>query len=376
MYDFDKPFINQPEWGSFKWDLRKEYEIPMFVAVMDFDTPQPILDALRRRLEFPSFGYDNSAEALTVLIAHYKKTYGVDIKREWLLNIPSVMPGVNCAVRVAGGAIMYCTPMYSHIRKTPLEAELPCVEVPMKKVDGRYCFDYEAMERAYTPEVKSFILCNPHNPVGRVFSKEELAELVRWCKAHEMLMISDEIHCELILEGEHTPLFACCEEAIHNTVTLSSPNKSCNIPAIPMGYAIIPDAELREKFVRASNHAFIKGLALNAVAFTAAYDGSCDQWKKEALDYLRANRDYMEQRISVIPGLSVLHNEGTYLAWVDCSALGLEVPSDFFREKTGVILNNGEDFGDVQCVRLNFGCPRAQLQEALDRMEKAVMELK
>ncbi len=375
MYDFDKPFVNDKRWGSHKWNGCKEGEIPMFVAVMDFDMAPPIMDALYERMKFPSFGYDDSAEAVAVLVEHYENKYGLHIERDWLMHFISVLPGANAALRAVGGGMMYCTPMYSCIRKLPAETGLPCVEVPMKLCDGRYCFDFEAMERAYSPEITSFILCNPHNPLGRVFTKEELRELVGWCKSHELTIISDEIHCELVLEGEHTPLFACCGEAMENTVTLSSPNKMCNMPGIPMAYALIPDKALRERVFKASNYAF-KGESLNAAAFTAAYNGSCDEWKAEVLDYLRANRDYMEQRIAAIEGLSVNHNEGTYLAWLDCRALGLEEPGAFFREKAGVIMNSGAEFGDVQFTRLNFGCPRAQLKEALDRIEEAVTELR
>ena len=267
---------------------------------------------------------------------------------------------------------MYCTPMYSHIRKLPEESGIPGHEVMMKYEEGRYSFDYQAMEQAYRPEIKSFILCNPHNPLGKVYTREELAGLVRWCHRHGMVVISDEIHCEFLFEGNHVPLFDCCEEAKTMTVTVSSPNKICNMPRIPMGYAIIPDEELRGRFVKETHACFGRGEALNSAAFLAAYDGSCDLWKTELISYLKDNRDYLEKRIGEIPGLSVGHQQATYLSWIDCSRLGLDNPAAFFAGEAKVILNGGGEFGERQHVRLNFGCPRGQLMEALDRMERAV----
>lgn len=375
MYDFDRPFINEPRWGSKKWEKCKNGEIPMFVAVMDFMAPPPVIQALEERLKFHSFGYDNSLDALDELPGHYMRKYGCHVEREWILNVLSVMPGVTFAARAAGGEIMYCTPMYSHIRKTPSEAGLKGHEVPMKLENGRYVFDYEAMEREYTPAIKSFILCNPHNPIGRVYSRQELTELVHWCRAHNMILIADEIHCEFIFDGEHVPAFSCCPEAAEMTITVSSPNKICNIPRIPMAYVIIPNAQLRERFFEETHACFGRGEALNAAAFRAAYNGSCDEWKRELIDYLRGNRDYMEQRVAAIPGISVLHNEGTYLAWIDCRKLGLDDPKQFFMDKARVLPSGGAEFGDGQCIRLNFGCPRSQLKEALDRMESAIAAL-
>lgn len=376
MYNFDQPFVNEPRWQGNKWGRCQNGEIPMFVAVMDFMVPPPILDALKERLTFPSFGYDNSLGALDELPGHYMRKYGVTVERDWILNVLSVMPGVTIAARTAGGEIMYCTPMYSHIRKTPKEAGLVGHEVPMKWENGRYTFDFDAMEKAYTPAIKSFILCNPHNPIGRVYTREELTALVRWCKAHDMLLIADEIHCEFIFEGEHIPAFSICEEAKDITITVSSPNKICNMPRIPMAYVVIPNQELRERFFEETHGVFGRGEALNATAFRTAYNGSCNQWKGELLDYLRANRDYMEQRIAAIPELSVQHNEGTYLAWIDCRKLGLDDPKQFFIDEAKVIPSGGNEFGDGQCVRLNFGCPRSQLAEALDRMEQAIAKLR
>lgn len=377
MYNFDEPFLNDPKWDGKKWRNCKNGEIPMFVAVMDFMIPPPITAALKERLEFPSFGYDNALGALHVLPSFYERMYGCNLDEDWIVHVLSVMPGVNTAIRAVGGEIMYCTPVYSHFRKLSKEAGVRATEVPMKQEHGIYFFDFDAMEAAYKPEIKSFILCNPHNPIGRVYRKEELEDLVSWCHAHDMVVISDEIHGEFIFEGKHVPLFSCCEQAKKGTITVASPNKICNTPRLPMGFAIIPDETLRTAFIKETHACFGRGEAFNSVAFQTAYDGSCDHWKQELIVYLRENRDCMEERIKQIPGISVNHNQATYLAWIDCKELGLKDPRHFFEKEAKVIVSGGNEFNeDNQYIRLNFGCPRSQLMEALDRMENAIRKLR
>lgn len=373
MYDFDRP-CDRRHWDEIKWSFCKEDEIPMWIADMDFETAPPILDIFAERLKHHYFGYNSLGRRVKSVIAeHYRTTYGCEMEEDWLVYIPSVMPGVNVGCLVAGGTIMYCEPMYMHIREVAHETGLPELKVPLKHENGCWSFDFEAMEKAITPDVKSFILCSPHNPVGRLFSREEISQLVDFCKRHDLLLVSDEIHCELALHGQHTPLFSVCSE---NTVTLSSIGKICNVPGVAQGFAIIPDAELREKYIAQIKGLFpTDGTTFGVLAIEKAFDGSCDRWKAELIDYLRGNQALLEERIANMPLLSVNHNEATYLAWIDCRELGVESPSKFFREKAKVFMNDGDSFGTPGYVRLNFACPRAQLTEALDRIEKAVTEL-
>ena len=372
MYDFDKVYDRRNS-DAEKWTLCKEGELPMWVAEMEFPIPAPILDAIRKRLEHPFFGYgDVYKGAFSAIVKHYKSAYGCNMSSSWLMGATTVMAAVYAGCLTAGGRVMYCTPMYTHIRKVSRDTGLPVTEVPLKVTNGRYGFDFEAMEAAITPDTKSFILCNPHNPVGRVFTREELVQLVEFCRRHHLLIVSDEIHCEFVFEGSHIPLFTLGEEMGVDTITVSSCAKICNMPMLPIAFAVIPNASLREKFKESTHGLYGHGSTLHSIAMEKAYDGSCAQWKKELLAYLKDNRDYVEQRIARIPGLSVTHNEATYLAWIDCTETGLEDPYTFFREKALVFLNNGEDFGDSRFVRLNFACPRSQLKEGLDRMENAL----
>lgn len=373
MYNFDMP-ADRAGSDSVKWHAVSGDVLPMWVADMDVQTAPPVVEAVLKRAAHPYYGYPYTQDDLKPLVAaHYKKLYGAEVDPEWIVWIPSVIPGVVAAMQMMGGSFMYSVPMYDHIRRLYAEARMPVIEVPMKADENcHYTMDIEALEAAITPEVKSLILCNPHNPVGRVFSRAELEALWAFCKKHNLLVISDEIHCELDLEGRHVPFFSLNEEAAQYSVTASSAGKICNIPGLPMGFVIIPNAQLRERFVKQQDGLQPSGNVLTLAAYEKAYDGSCDEWKAELRAYLKENRDIAEAAFAEMPGLKVPRNEGTYLLWVDCSALGLEDPSEFFLEKAHVKVCSGEIYGNIQCVRFNYGCPRAQLIEALSRMRSAL----
>jgi len=360
---------------SQKWDQQGGEFIPMWVADMDFRIPEPITEALHNRVDKGTFGFSFIDDNMTdTIVNFYKEQYNCTVLPEWIVWVNSVMPAANLACRMSGGDIMINTPMYPHIRHLPQEAHTGVVEVPLTIENGKYVMDFEAMEKAYTENVKVFVMSNPHNPAGRVFTREELEELNRFCIKHNILMVSDEIHCGLVFEGKHIPYFALSEEAMNNSVTLTSASKTYNIPAIPYAFAIIPNEKLRERFKAECFGLFSPTGVLGIEAMRAAYS-KCEEWRKALIQYLIANRDYMESRIAAMKGLSVVHNEATYLAWIDARGLGLEDPYAFFREKAGVNFNNGIDFAAPGFVRLNFGCPRSQLKEALDRMETAINSL-
>jgi cystathionine beta-lyase len=372
MSQFDQ-IIQRKGTGCAKWDHQGGDYIPMWVADMDFLAPPALLQAVEKRLQHGVFGYGAAIpQAAAAVSSHYRKTYGVELPEEWIVWIPSVMPGANIACRVGGGKILYSTPMYTHIRRLPAEAHTGVIEVPMKEHDLHYEMDFDALEQAVTGDTGVLVLCNPHNPVGRVYTRKELEQVADFARRHHLLVVSDEIHCELTLEGTHIPFFSLNDTARDHSITLSSAGKIANIPSLPFGFAIIPSEELRKKFQDISLGLFSTPNALSVEALRTAFDGSCDDWKEELRDYLRGNRDYLEQRIAAIPGLRVVHNEGTYLAWIDARETGIEDPFTFFKEKAGVRFNDGADYGQKGFVRLNFGCPRSQLTEALDRVEASL----
>jgi len=377
MYDFSIPAARAGS-DSHKWYALPEDTVPMWVADMDIQAPPEICNAVAERARHLYYGYPWNQDSLKpVIAAHYERTYGVKVDPEWIAWAPSVIPGVVAALQMTGGAFMYSTPMYDHIRRLYAEARMPVIEVPMRTdASFRHTMDFDALEKAVTPDVKSLILCNPHNPVGRVYHREELEMLAAFCEKHGLLVISDEIHCELDLEGRHIPFFSLSGSAAKNSVTLSSAGKICNIPGLPMGFAIIPDADIRARFIRQQDGLMPSGNVLALAAYEKAYDGSCAGWKDALRDHLRKNRDIAEARFNAIPGLRTPHNEGTYLLWVDCSALGLENPMEFFMEKARVKVCDGDIYGSRQCIRFNYGCPTEQLVEAIDRMEMAINELR
>lgn len=346
----------------------------MWVADMDVQTAPEVVEAVLKRAAHPYYGYPYTQDNLKPLVVeHYRKLYGAKVDPEWIVWIPSVIPGMVAAMQMTGGEFMYSVPMYDHIRRLDAEAKMPVTEVPMKVDENcRYSMDLEALEAAVNPEMRTLIVCNPHNPVGRVYTREELEAVLALCRKHDMLVICDEIHCEFDFEDRHIPFFSLSEEAAQHSVTLSSAGKICNIPGLPMGFAIIPNAELRAKFISQQDGLQPSGNILTLAAYEKAYDGSCDQWKSELRAYLKENRDIAEARLGAIPGLKVPHNEGTYLLWVDCSGLGVEDPAEYILEKAHVKTCSGEIYGFIQCVRFNYGCPRAQLIESLDRIEKAL----
>lgn len=295
--DFDQ-IINRKGTSCAKWDGQGGDYIPMWVADMDFLTAPPILDALENRLSHGVFGYGGRwQDAVLSVVNHYKKTYQVEVDPEWVVYIPSVMPGANLACRTGGGGLIYCTPMYSHIRRLPQEAHTHVTEVPMKEKNLFYEMDFDALENKVTEDTGVFVLCNPHNPVGRVYTREELEQAAAFAGKHDLLVVCDEIHCELVLEGKHTPFFSVNEWAQQNSITLSSAGKIANIPSLPAGFAIIPNPEIRKKFKEQALGLFSTPNVLAVEALDAAYNGSCREWKEELVSYLRENRDYLEKRI-------------------------------------------------------------------------------
>lgn len=371
MFDFDE-IIDRKNTSSKKWNGQGQDYLPLWIADMDFKSAEPILNAIIKRTEHGVFGYTNEDNRLKEIIYNfYKKEYNYEIKKEWIVFIPSVMPGATMACRMAKGDLMFNTPMYSHIRRLPGEVNCNVTEVPLKQVNGKYTFDFEAMQKALNKNVKVFVLCNPHNPVGRVYSGEELEDVVKFCDENNLLLVSDEIHSELIFEGKHIPAFAINEKAKNISITLNSPAKTYNIPALPLGFAIIPNEDIRAKFKKEIYGVFGHPTVLSVEAFKAAYT-ECDGWKKELLEYLKENRDYIEERISKIKGLKINHNEGTYLAWIDVRETHIEYPYKFFLDKTNIKFSDGSDFGRKEFIRINFGCPRANLKEAFDRIEKVL----
>lgn len=370
--DFDK-VISRKGTASAKWDKYGDRDIiPMWVADMDFACAPPIVEALRTRVDHPIYGYSNPPSGLIeATLAHLQDEYGWRVDPDWIVWLPGLVVGLNAVCRAYGreGAdIITAVPIYPPFLSAPVNAARNAVTVQMSEANGVWSWDLEALESSITPSTRLLLLCNPHNPVGRVFTPDELRAIAEICKRHDIVMCSDEIHAGLVLDQDkhHVPLAMLGDEIASNTVTLMSASKTFNVPALGCAYAIVSNPELRAKLKKATagivHHVGLMGF----VATEAAYRHG-KPWQLELLDYLRANRDLVEREVAKMKGLRVWHAEATYLSWIEARGLNTDDPAGLFNE-AGVGLYDGTLFGAPGYLRLNFACPRPLLEKALERM--------
>jgi cystathionine beta-lyase len=384
-YNFDEFPERRGCTESVKWNHCDPDVLPMWVADMDFVSPPAVIEALLERVRHGIFGYPGELpELCQVICERLDRLYAWKVQPEEVLFVPGVVTGFNqaCyALASPGGGVLVQSPVYTPILKAAettgaLNQRMELTRQP----DGTYHLNLEAFKSAITPETRMFLLCNPHNPVGKVFTNVELEQMAQACLSHGVTIVSDEIHCDLIYDGiQHIPIASLGKEIAEHTITLMAPSKTFNIAGLEFSFAIIQNPELRAKY-----EASKKGLVgftnpLGMVAALAAYkDGQ--GWLDELLVYLEGNRDYLYDRLKVdMPQIEMAKPAGTYLAWLDCRKLDLDMlpgglPGQFFLEKARVSTNEGKSFGPggEGFIRLNFGCPRWMLTEALDRMQGAL----
>ena len=358
---------------SLKWNKYGERDVlPLWVADMDFAAPPAVIAAIRQRVEHGVFGYAEPWPALLdAVTAHLQREYGWRVDAQWLVWLPGLVSGLNIACRAVDGDVVTATPVYPPFLSAPHFSGRRLTTAPLLLNHGQWEWDFPALEAALTPDSRLLLLCHPHNPVGRAWHSAELSELAEFCRRHNLIVCSDEIHCGLLLDENrrHRPLASLDADTARSSITLMAPSKTYNIPGLGCAFAVIPDATLRRSFVEAMAGIVPHVNVLGLVACEAAYR-DCDDWHAALLTYLRGNRQCVEVAVSAMPGLTVSRVEATYLAWIDARGLGLEDPTLFF-ETAGVGLSNGADFGMPGWVRLNFGCPRATLALALERMRVA-----
>ncbi|PSJ48116.1 aspartate aminotransferase [Zobellella endophytica] len=375
MFDFDQ-WIDRRPTRALKWLKYEGSDIlPMWVADTEFKAPPAVIEALSERVEHGIFGYSRPTPQLTeLIIQRMADRYGWRIEADWLVYMPGVVPALNLACQTfgePGSPILMPKPIYYPFLHAPGFHGRKAAHVSMVEQDGRWLLDLEDLEQqARNSELLLF--CNPHNPGGTIYTRDELLAINDIARRHDLVVCSDEIHCDLLLdEGKrHLPYAALDEDAANRSIILMAPSKTFNIAGLCCSFAIVPNDELRTRFTRAARGIMADVNLLGFVAAEAAYrDG--DGWLEAQLAYLRQNRDLLVERLNRVPGVRVLAPEATYLAWVDISALQLEDPIGFF-EQAGVGLSPGGQFGGSDFVRLNFGCPRAMLDEALHRMVAAI----
>ena len=366
--DFDAVVDRAGTWSS-RWERYAGRDvIALWVADTDFRAPDCVLEAMAARLRHGVLGYTAPPPELREAIAaRMQRLYRWRIEPDWIVFLPGVVPGLHHAARVLvppGGHVSVPTPVYQHIKRAPELAPRAFTEVPLVLERGRWVFDEDFLKKSPAPGL--FYLCNPQNPGGTVFRRDELRRIGELTRG--AAIVSDEIHCDLVLDAglRHIPIASLSPELSRRTVTLMSPNKTYNVPAAGCAWAIIEDPDLRKTFSSDVNaHVLPSPSVFGTIAALAAYRGG-EAWLAAQLDYLRGNRDLVEKTI----GLPMAHVEATYLAWIDCSSLGVKDPHAHFLEH-GVALSPGSQFGDARFVRLNFGTQRSRLQEALKRITSA-----
>ena len=382
-FDFDRP-LDRRHSDSTKWRTYDADVLPLWTADMDFAVPPPVIEALHARVSHGVFGYSVHPPELRGLIAERMwNLYRWRVRPDEVVLQTGVLKAFQFVASLVAGrtdGILVQPPVYPPILGTArhngsVHQEAPLVGSP----DGQYEIDFDAFEAAITASTRLFILCNPHNPVGRVFRRDELERLAAICLRHDVLICSDEIHCDLVYPGAgHLPVASLGPEVSRRTVTLMAPSKTFNIPGLRCSFAIVQDPALRARVAGDHGGDFAEVNSLGLVAATAAYrDGQ--PWLDEALRYLESNRAFVVDFVRRdLPGVATAAPEATYLAWLDFRQSGLDKdPYQFFLQRARVALSSGPSFGTggEGFARLNFACPRATLTEALDRMKEAMSEL-
>lgn len=382
-YDFDHP-VERRGTDSGKWAWYGEDVLPMWVADMDFASPQPIIDALLHRVQHGVFGYGMDSPTLKqTLVDRMAQRYGWVIQPDDIVMLPGLVSGLNVVSRAVGepgDGVLINTPVYGPFLTAPVNQQRTLQSAPLLVTHvGRhlhYALNMPGLAAAIAPRTRLFLLCNPHNPVGRAFTRAELTEIATFCEQHDLVICSDEIHCDLLLGGtQHIPIASLAPEVAQRTITLMAPSKTFNIPGLGASFAIIQNPALRKQFEAAMAGIVPHVNILGMVAAEAAY-AACDDWLQALRAYLTANRDFAVRYVKEhMPGVVTTNPEATYLLWLDLRTTRLgEKPADRLLKEAKLAVNEGSWFGagGEGFVRLNFGCPRSTLEDGLARLCAAV----
>jgi cystathionine beta-lyase len=366
---------------SAKWNEYGADILPLTGAELEFRVPEPILAALRKRLDHPLFGYHHEPPELREAIGDYLlRHFDWRVSPEALVFFPGVVAGLDTVCRALaspGDGVLVQPPVYTETLRTPVRAGLVLRQAPLQQMPGSgYAIDFDAFSTASEAGARLFMLCNPHNPVGRVFRRDELEQMAEICSRQDVIICADEIYADWTYNGRrHLPIAALSPQVADRTITLMGTSKSHNIPGIRLGVAIVQNKMLREKLLAARPRDAVQINTLAYAAALAAYRHA-DSWQKQVLDYLQTNRDLVCDFVGDrLEGIEMTQPEGTPVAWLDCTRAGLgKDPARFFLEKAHVALNDGSAYGSggEGFVRLAFGCPRSMLLQGLERMGAAL----
>ncbi|MFX1489476.1 MAG: MalY/PatB family protein [Promethearchaeota archaeon] len=390
-FDFDQ-IIDRTQSNSAKWNkkvLEKGFGdpdlLPLWVADMDFKAPQPIIDKLVQTAEYGIFGYSIIPPSFyESVLGWFKRHYGWDIDKNWITQTPGVIPALDVAVNAfcnAGDKVIVQNPIYYPFYPVIENNGCRILLNPLKLSNNHYTMDFEDLEKKVKdPRAKMIILCNPHNPIGRVWTKEELKQLGEICIKNEILVVSDDVHCDLILPGyKYTNFATINDEFAQNLITCTSTSKTFNLAGLKISNIVIPNEKLRQTYINTQANLGVGSPNLFAVnAMEIAYSHIvCEKWLDALLQYLNENLKFLKLYIKEkLPQIKVIEPEGTYLVWLDFRELGLEAKEleKFMRGKAKLALDEGYIFGQggEGFERINIACPRSVLEEALNRLTKAI----
>ncbi len=375
-----RPSSNRRGTGSIKWDRRPELD-PYWVADMDFESAPAILDAIVERTRHGVFGYSMAHAGLVEAILSYlAERHGYAASEDSLVHLGGLVPALSLAARAfgeSGDELVTCTPVYPPFLGVARDAGMETIRVPHRRSEsGIWTFDWEALERAIGPRSRVFLLCSPQNPLGRCFGEAEITRLARLCQEHGLILVADEVHCDLVLDEEKTPFFSALRlphDLRQHTIVLHSPSKTYNIAGMGYAFAVIENADLRRRFQSARGHTMAEINCLAFYAAEAAYRFA-ESWRRDLISALTSNRNrLLEFAAAKLPGIRIPDIEATYLAWMDCNALGLEDPARHL-EQAGLFLSDGVAFGCPGCVRFNFGCSESRMMQGLHAIEAALYD--
>ena len=364
--------------GSLKWDQKPELR-PFWVADMDFQSPPEVIEALKRRVEHGVFGYAVPHDGLIESILDYlRERHEVFSSPDELVHLGGLVPALSLACRAfaeKNESVLTCTPIYPPFLHVHKDANLNLTTVPYIVSEGKWTFDWEALEEAVTSSTRLFLLSNPQNPLGRVFSEGEIRQLAEFCERHNMILVSDEIHCDLILDEIVTPHFTALrlpESYAARTITLLSPSKTFNIAGMGYAYAVIPDQKLKNRFMAAQGHTLAEINCLGYYSAEAAYSYG-EPWRLDLISYLKENRDLVTEFCREEMGtITIPDIEATYLAWLNFERTSIPNPASFLEKEAQIFLSDGRYFGGEAHARLNFGCSRSHLEVAISGIRKAM----
>ena len=385
MYDFDK-LTNRFGTGSLKWDVN-EGQLPMWVADMDFETAPEIIQALQKRIEHGVFGYQNVTDDwYQAYQSWWNRRHQFKIEKDWLIFCTGVVPAISSIVRkvtTVGENVLVQTPVYNIFFNSIRNNGRNILESPLVYEQGEYHIDFKDLEEKLSnPQTSLFILCNPHNPIGKIWDRETLEKIGELCDRYHVIVVSDEIHCDLTDPGyEYVPFASVSDQCRENSITCIAPTKTFGIPGIQTAAVVVPNPVLRHRVNRGLNTDEVAEPNNFAVAAAVAAFQQGDQWLTELREYLSQNKQYVRDYIGAyIPEIKVVPSNATYLLWLDCSELTDDACElqRFIEKHSGLVLTEGEEYGTPgrRFLRLNPACPRSRVQDGMERLKNSVTAYK